>query len=109
MKKLLLTIAASLTLATGAQADLLPDSWPPACQSIALRGPDADFHSRQRRKLAKCLLGYPTCPNGCHFVLIGTPENPNPAYRARNLGLSCKFRTDGAWTLYPWPKFCAGE
>lgn len=103
-----LTIAVLLMCVTSAHGSLLPDTWPPACQSITLRGPDADFHSRQRRKLAKCLLGYPTCPNGCHFVLIGTPEKPNPVYRARNLGLACQLRT-GDWTLFPWPKHCAGE
>lgn len=112
--KTIATIVA-LLVATAAHAHVfnppeppIPDNWPPPCQSIALRGPDASFESRQRRKLARALLGYPTCPIGCHFVLIATPENPNPAYRARNLGLSCKFRDDG-WLLFPWPKAPAGR
>jgi hypothetical protein len=85
-------LALTLALAAPAFAVDLPD--PPATQSI---NPHDGPRARQRLKLLRNLFGpeASSVPRACHFALVGTPENPAPPYRARNLALVCV--TGGVW------------
>lgn len=108
-----LTIALALLCATSADAwvfnppnPTLPDNWPPAFQNIDRIGPNATRESRARRRFLRHTFGpyeidrIPELLPFCHFSLHGTPENPNPPYRAKFLALNCKIRD--RWVMLTW-------
>jgi hypothetical protein len=98
-------LALALLLSTSTTAAIAAD-WPPAFQNIDRVGPDATPESRARRRFLRHAFGridldlIPELLPFCHFSLYGTPENPNPPYRARFLALNCKI--DGHWTILTW-------